>query len=169
MPHPLCQQCWRWGHTIRGCKAPQLRCSHCTGPHESESHHHACGLCKGNLKAEPPIPLTAAGQPCPHLARCSNCRERHPAMDCKCSFWRHCYDPQWINTKYAKVRVHRAHGQTISNNQNIAWWRETFFYYFYLNQKFILQCSIAVCMEVFPLPHVFHMEYGILMAYCSIL
>ena len=117
---PLCQQCWRWGHTIRGCKACQLRCSHCSGPHELESHRHACGLCKGNLKAKPPVPPTAADQPCPHLARCSNCRERHPATDCKCLFWCHRYDPQWINAKYAEVRVHRAHGRTISNNQNIA-------------------------------------------------
>jgi len=117
---PLCQRCWRWGHTIGGCKAPQLRCSHCSGPHKSESHPHACGLCKGNLKAKPPVPPTAADQPCPHPARCCNCRERHPATDRKCPFWRHHYDPQWINAKYAKVRVHRAHGQINSNNQNIA-------------------------------------------------
>jgi len=117
---PLCQRCWHWGHTIGGCKAPQLHCSHCSGPHESESHRHACRLCKGNLKAKPPVPPTAADQPCPHLARCSNCRERHPATDCKCLFWCHRYDPQWINAKYAEVRVHRAHGRTISNNQNIA-------------------------------------------------
>jgi len=103
---PLCQQCWRWGHTIRGCKAPQLRCSHCASPHESESQCHVCGLCKGNLKAKPPIQPTAADQPCPHPARCSNCRERHSATDCKCLFWCHRYNPQWINAKYAEVRVH---------------------------------------------------------------
>jgi len=117
---PLCQRCWRWGHTIGGCKAPQLRCSHCAGPHESEAHRHACGLCKGNLKAKPPIPPTAADQPCPHPARCPNCREHHPATDRTCSFWRHRYDPQWINAKYSEVRVHRAHGRTNSNSRNIA-------------------------------------------------
>jgi len=117
---PLCQRCWRWGHTIGGCKAPQLRCSHCSGPHESESHRHAWGLCKGNLKAKPPVPPTAADQPCPHPARCPNCRERHPATDRKCPFWHHRYNPQWIKAKYAEVRVHRAHGWTNSNNRNIA-------------------------------------------------
>jgi len=66
---PLCQQCWRWGHTIGGCKVPQLCCSHCTSPHESESHRHVYRLCKGNLKAKPPVQPTAADQPCPHLAR----------------------------------------------------------------------------------------------------
>ena len=29
---------------------------------------------------------------------------------------KYCYDPQWINAKYAEVHVHRAHGRTNSNN-----------------------------------------------------
>ena len=117
---PLCQRCWRWGHTIGGCKAPQLRCNHCAGPHESDAHRHACGLCKGNPKSNPPVLPTAAGQPCPHPARCPNCRENHNAMDRTCSFWRHRFDPQWITAKYSEVRVHRARGRTISNNRNVA-------------------------------------------------
>jgi hypothetical protein len=35
---PLCSCCWRWGHPSSACRAPQLRCPICLGPHHKDHH-----------------------------------------------------------------------------------------------------------------------------------
>jgi hypothetical protein len=48
---PLCFCCWRWGHPSSACRAPQLRCPICLGPHHKDHHRVLTGCCKGNPKA----------------------------------------------------------------------------------------------------------------------
>jgi hypothetical protein len=67
---PLCSRCWRWGHPLSACCAPQLRCPICLGPHRKDHHRVLAGCCKGNPKATPPVPPTPEGTPCPHVSRC---------------------------------------------------------------------------------------------------
>ncbi|CAA7269047.1 unnamed protein product [Cyclocybe aegerita] len=57
---PLCQRCWKWGHPTVACKAKQLSCPICSGPHEQKEHRQHAGCCKGNTKAKPPVPPTPA-------------------------------------------------------------------------------------------------------------
>jgi hypothetical protein len=100
---PLCSRCWRWGHPSSACRAPQLRCPICLGPHRKDHHRVLAGCCKGNPKATPPVPPTPEGSPCPHVSRCPNCRKPHAADDCKCNFWRHRFDQEWIKAHYDEV------------------------------------------------------------------
>ncbi|CAA7271391.1 unnamed protein product [Cyclocybe aegerita] len=62
---PLCQRCWKWGHPTVACKAKQLSCPICSGPHKQKEHRQHAGCCKGNAKAKPPVPPTPRNQPCP--------------------------------------------------------------------------------------------------------
>jgi hypothetical protein len=101
----LCQRCWRWGHPMSQCRAPQIRCPICSGPHHAEHHHTLGGCCKGNAKANPPIPPTAPDMLCPHPPWCPNCRKDHSADSRKCAFWRHRFDQDWIKARYAEVRA----------------------------------------------------------------
>jgi hypothetical protein len=66
---PLCSRCWRWGHPLSACCAPQLRCPICLGPHHKDHHRVLAGCCKGNPKATPPVPPTPEGAPCPHVSQ----------------------------------------------------------------------------------------------------
>jgi hypothetical protein len=103
----LCTRCWRWGHPSSACRAPQTTCPACSGPHRFEHHRALSGCCRGNAKATPPVPPTAPGAPCPHPARCPNCRKDHAADSRKCNFWRHRFDKDWIQARYAEVRERR--------------------------------------------------------------
>jgi hypothetical protein len=112
----LCQRCWRWGHPMSQCRAPQIRCPICSGPHRAEHHRTLGGCCKGNAKAVPPIPPTAPDAPCPHPPRCPNCRKDHSADSRKCAFWRHRFDQEWIKARYAEVRTNRGTRHPLSNH-----------------------------------------------------
>jgi hypothetical protein len=101
---PLCTKCWRWGHPSQACRAPQIKCSACSGPHRSKHHRMLSGCCRGNTKAIPPIPATPEGEPCPHPTRCVNCRKDHAADSRKCKFWAHRFDQEWIKAHYDEVR-----------------------------------------------------------------
>ena len=101
----LCTRCWRWGHPSQQCRAPQIRCPACSGPHRKEHHRTLAGCCKGNANATPPVPPTAPGEPCPHPFRCPNCHKGHAADDRRCNFWRHRFDQEWIKARYAEVRA----------------------------------------------------------------
>ncbi|CAA7263238.1 unnamed protein product [Cyclocybe aegerita] len=89
---PLCQRCWKWGHPTVACKAKQLSCPICSGPHEQKEHRQHAGCCKGNVKGKPPVPPTPHDQPCPHKGHCVNCHKDHTANSASCKFWAHCYD-----------------------------------------------------------------------------
>jgi hypothetical protein len=108
----LCQRCWKWGHPDSACRAPQIRCPVCAGPHRKEHHRALAGCCKGNAKATPPVPPTAEGTACPHPARCVNCSKNHAADSRQCNFWRHRFDSDWIKARYEEVRSRRSRSPT---------------------------------------------------------
>ncbi|KXN92825.1 hypothetical protein AN958_06267, partial [Leucoagaricus sp. SymC.cos] len=91
-----------WGHSTTSCKTEAIRCPQCSGPHSELHHRDYAGCCKGNSKADPPIPPTTMGKPCLHISICSNCRGKHVANDHKCKFWRHRFDADWFSRLHAK-------------------------------------------------------------------
>ncbi|CAA7267562.1 unnamed protein product [Cyclocybe aegerita] len=107
---PLCQRCWKWGHPTVACKAKQLSCPICLGPHEQKEHCQHAGCCKGNVKAKPPVPPTPRDQPCPHKGRCVNCHKDHAANSASCKFWAHCYNREWIMAQYRQTNVGKPAG-----------------------------------------------------------
>ncbi|CAA7263692.1 unnamed protein product [Cyclocybe aegerita] len=107
---PLCQRCWKWGHPTVTCKAKQLSCPICSGPHEQKEHRQHAGCCKGNAKAKPPVPPTPRDQPCPHKGRCVNCHKDHAANSASCKFWAHRYDREWIMNEYRQTNVGKPSG-----------------------------------------------------------
>ncbi|KXN88565.1 hypothetical protein AN958_07051 [Leucoagaricus sp. SymC.cos] len=98
---PQCQHYWKWGHPTTACHMPAIKYPRCSGPHSEQHHRDYAGCCKGNAKATPPIPPTAAGIPCPHVPTCSNCGAKHTANDHRCKFWCHHFDADWF-----KQRLH---------------------------------------------------------------
>ncbi|KXN92026.1 hypothetical protein AN958_10356 [Leucoagaricus sp. SymC.cos] len=98
---PLCQRCWRWGHSTRACRSQAPRCPRCAGPHTEAGHRQHASCCRGNPSAKPPQDPTPEGAPCPHAARCVNCKGDHSASDRRCPFWRHCFDRAWLAEKSA--------------------------------------------------------------------
>ncbi|CAA7270659.1 unnamed protein product [Cyclocybe aegerita] len=107
---PLCQRCWKWGHPTIACKAKQLSCPICSGPHEQKEHRQHVGCCKGNAKVKPPVPPTPRDQPCPHKGHCINCHKDHAANSALCKFWAHCYDREWIMAEYRQTNVGKPSG-----------------------------------------------------------
>ncbi|KAK1217143.1 hypothetical protein PQX77_020205 [Marasmius sp. AFHP31] len=112
---PICQRCCRWGHSANSCRAPQPRCPKCLEPHLAKEHRSSAGCCKGNSKATPLVPPMPAGDPCPHRSTCANCRGDHSAFEQKCPFWRHRFDREWIDAKYAEVHTIRNARKTSPN------------------------------------------------------
>ncbi|KXN80846.1 hypothetical protein AN958_07171 [Leucoagaricus sp. SymC.cos] len=93
---PVCQRCWHWGHSTRTCRSQVPRCPCCAGPHSEANHRSIAGCCRGNPTANPPVPATMEGAPCPHTACCVNCSGGHSASDCKCPYWRHHFNREWL-------------------------------------------------------------------------
>ena len=112
---PICTRCHRWGHAVSSCWAPQHQCPACSSPHSIDEHRVAAGCCKGNPNVNPPVLPTPRNQPCPHSARCPNCRGHHLATAMACPFWRHRFDRNWIVAKYSKVRAVHAARRITSN------------------------------------------------------
>ncbi|CAA7258924.1 unnamed protein product [Cyclocybe aegerita] len=107
---PLCQRCWKWGHPTVTCKAKQLSCPICSGPHEQKEHRQHAGCCKGNAKAKPPVLPTPHDQPCLHKGCCVNCHKDHAANSASCKFWAHRYDREWIMAEYRQTNVGKPSG-----------------------------------------------------------
>jgi hypothetical protein len=42
---PLCIRCWKWGHLTAACRALQIVCPHCGGPHRKEHHRVSLPPC----------------------------------------------------------------------------------------------------------------------------
>src|SRR6267154_411362 len=101
---PLCQRCWRWGHSTRSCRVQTSSCPQCAGPHSEANHRSHAACCKEQPDATPPVAATPFGIPCPHESRCVNCHSLHAANDKKkCPFWRHRFDREWISRRYSAV------------------------------------------------------------------
>jgi hypothetical protein len=78
---PLCQHCWRWGHSTKACRSQAQCCLQCSGPHMEANHCQLAGCCWGYPLAKPPKLATPEGAPCPHAAHCVNCKGTHSASD----------------------------------------------------------------------------------------
>ncbi|TFK20618.1 Gag-like protein [Coprinopsis marcescibilis] len=114
----LCQQCQQWYHSASGCTAKALSCPECGGTHKQGQHHQVAGCCKGNMKANPPVPVVPMGKPCTHM-QCVNCMGNHAANSMKCSFWGHHFDSDWIKQPYGKVRQRRTNSRNQSNPPHV--------------------------------------------------
>ncbi|KJA14978.1 hypothetical protein HYPSUDRAFT_149702 [Hypholoma sublateritium FD-334 SS-4] len=112
---PFCTNCCRWGHPSKGCRG-RVVCPICAGPHEKGLHRLMWGGCKGNPKANPPMPPTPPGTACPHKPRCVNCKGDHKVTNGKCPFWKHCRDRDWIDVKYLEARNSPSPRPRRSNN-----------------------------------------------------
>ncbi|KAF5318521.1 hypothetical protein D9619_010814 [Psilocybe cf. subviscida] len=99
---PHCMRCHRWGHPTTACMARATVCAHCAGPHNEDNHREAAACCQAKPKANPPVPATAAGAPCPHSPHCVNCGGDHLATARKCVFFRNRFDREWITARYAQ-------------------------------------------------------------------
>jgi len=102
---PLCQRCWRWGHSTRSCRAQAPSCPQCGGPHTAANHRTHASCCKAQPNAEPPVLATPKGLPCPHASMCANCNGKHASDDHHCSFWRHRFHRDWIVRRYSDASV----------------------------------------------------------------
>jgi hypothetical protein len=102
---PICTKCWRFGHRFTVCPFRAQLCAHCAGPHHTDHHRVLGACCKAQPKANPPRAATAGGSPCPHAPRCVNCGLDHMSNDTKCSFWKHRFDPKWVQKKYIAMKV----------------------------------------------------------------
>src|SRR6185369_17031169 len=103
-----CSRCHRWGHAVKfngkGCPVSMYqRCPLCDGPHMEHNHRRYAACCQSKPKANPPTKGTPEGEPCPHTARCVNCRGNHPSNSVKCLFWIHRFHPEWHQRRYAKA------------------------------------------------------------------
>ena len=105
---PQCKNCWKWGHTTFSCKIQGAKCIKCNGPHKSEHHREFSWCCKANPKINPPRLKTKKDMPCPHSFKCLNCHGNHQADSNLCPFWRHRFNREWHQKKYAEIRVNRS-------------------------------------------------------------
>jgi len=105
---PQCKNCWKWGHTTFSCRIQGSKCVKCNGPHKSENHCEFGWCCKVNDRINPPRLETKKGELCPHSFKCSNCRGDHQADSNQCSFWRHRFNREWQQKKYAKIHDNRS-------------------------------------------------------------
>ena len=104
---PQYKNCWRWGHTTFSCRIQGSKCIKCNGPHKSENHQEFGWCCKVNEKTNPPCLKTKKGEPCSHSFKCSNCKGNHQADSNQCPFWRHQFNREWHQKKYAEICENR--------------------------------------------------------------
>jgi len=102
---PQCKNCWKWGHATFSCKIQGAKCVKCNGPHKSEHHREFGWCCKANPKINPPRLETKKGELCPHSFKCLNCRGDHQADSNLCPFWRHRFNREWHQKRYAEICV----------------------------------------------------------------
>jgi len=105
---PQYKNCWKWGHTTFSCRIQGAKCVKCNGPHKSDHHREFGWCCKANTKINPPRLETKKGEPCPHSFKCSNCRGDYQADSNQCPFWRHQFNREWHQKKYAEIRENRS-------------------------------------------------------------
>jgi len=104
---PKCKNCWRWGHTTFSCRIQGSKYVKCNGLHKSKNHYEFGWCCKANEKTNLPRLKTKKGEPCPHLFKCSNCGGDHQANSNQYLFWRHRFNREWHQKKYAEIHDNR--------------------------------------------------------------
>ena len=113
---PKCKNCWKWGYAMFLCKIQRSKCVKCNGPHKSENHREFWWYCKANEKSNPPQLETKKGEPCPHTFKCLNCQGDHQANSNLCPFWRHRFNREWQQKKYAEIHENRT--KSIRSSEN---------------------------------------------------
>ena len=105
---PQCKNCWKWGHATFSCRIQGAKCVKCNGSHKSKHHREFGWCCKANAKFNLPRLETKKGEPCPHSFKCLNCHRDHQADSNQCPFWRHRFNREWHQRKYAEIRENRS-------------------------------------------------------------
>ena len=103
-----CKNCWKWGHVTFLCKVQGSRCVKCNSSYKSINHHKFGWCCKANEKSNPPQLETKKREPCPHSFKCLNCWGDHQADSNLCPFWRHRFNREWQQKKYAEICENRS-------------------------------------------------------------
>jgi len=104
---PQCKNCWKWGHLMFSCRIQGFKYVKCNGPHKSENHCEFGWYCKASEKSNPPWLEMKKGESCLHTFKCSNCQGNHQANSNLCLFWRHRFNKEWQQKKYAKICENR--------------------------------------------------------------
>ena len=127
---PQCKNCWKWDHATFSCKVQGSRCVKCNCSHKSKNHHKFGWCCKANGKSNPPWLETKKGEPCPHSFKCLNCRGDHQADSNLCPFWRHRFNREWQQKKYAEIYENRSKSiRSLENGKPQLWsWKISKFF-----------------------------------------
>ena len=103
-----CKNCWKWGHMTFSCRIQGSKCVKCNGPYKSKNHREFGWCCKTNDRINPPRLEIKKGELCPHLFKCLNCWGDHQVDSNQCPFWRHRFNREWQQKKYAEIRDNRS-------------------------------------------------------------
>ena len=76
--------------------------------------------CKVNFNTNPSRLETKKGEPCTHLFKYINCKEKYLADSNSCLFWKHRFNREWYVKKPQELREIRADSiySNISRNNN---------------------------------------------------
>ena len=90
------------------CRIQGSKCVKYNGPHKSKNHCEFGWCCKANDRINPPRLETKKGELCPHSFKCSNCWGDHQADSNQCPFWKHRFNREWQQKKYAEIHDNRS-------------------------------------------------------------
>ena len=102
-----CKNCWKWGHSTFSCRIQGSKCVKCNSPHKLENHCKFGWCCKASKKSNPPQLKMKKGESCSHMFKCLNCQGDHQADLNLCPFWRHRFNKEWQQKKYAEIHENR--------------------------------------------------------------
>ena len=128
---PQCKNCWKWGHMTFSCKIQGLKYVKYNGPHKSENHCKFRWCCKANDKIILLRLEIKKGELCPHSFKCLNCQGDHQVDSNLCLFWRHRFNREWQQRKYAEICENRSkliHSEVNGELQKCSWRTSKFFH-----------------------------------------
>ena len=94
---PQCKNCWKWGHSTLSCRSHVSRCTKCHGAHNTKHHREKAWCCMENKKTN--HVATIAGEPCPHIFKCMNCKGDHQVDSYSCPYWHNWFNRDWHGKK----------------------------------------------------------------------
>ena len=89
------------------CRIQESKYIKCNGSHKLENHQEFGWCCKANEKTNPPQLETKKGEPRPYMFKCLKYWEDHQADLNLCPFWRHRFNKEWQQKKYAEIHENR--------------------------------------------------------------
>ena len=84
--HP---NCWKWEYITFACCTHSSQCQKYNSPYKIEYYREMVWCYKANFNTNPPGLETKKGEPCTHLFKYINCKEKYQADSNSCSFWKH--------------------------------------------------------------------------------